>query len=576
MNRFNFFGIGLLNGVVLSGRHEAIASYSYDKKAELKFAAKERFVSLKDIPVIRGFFALLGYLITFFKAFDLSLIVYNDKLLAGDVEHKLAMRKKLIKFYFLVLISAFVCFLALPVGVYLLLYLFVKNSLANVIMLFLRGLSLVLFFLSLKLFKVSTDIYKYNGAINKVNNAMFGRKNLEYKDVERASLNSVYSASNFMVFSLIICFMLVPLFTFKVHFLLNVLIKILLSLLLICLSYELLMAIENTYRTNKFVKVLAYPILGMSRLTTSPCKEQHIMAVTYAYEELIQMTKTKTKFNEDRESFRKVYNDIKQKLFAAGITEDREADYLICDSLGLDRTELVLKDSFSKEEIATLNKVLKQRLNHKPLCKILNKKNFYGRDFFVNNDVLSPRQETELLTSKVIEDIQRKVKKSKVLDLCTGSGAIGITIALESDCQVVASDKSKKALVIAQKNAKTYGAKVTFCQSDMFKDLNEKNKFDIIVSNPPYIPTNDIQNLDTEVKDFDPILALDGGFDGLDFYKIIANKAADFLKKDGKLYLEIGYDQAASVTALLRKNFVEIQVLKDYDDLDRIIIARKG
>lgn len=288
------------------------------------------------------------------------------------------------------------------------------------------------------------------------------------------------------------------------------------------------------------------------------------------------MTATRKDFNEDRKNFRQVYSDIKQKLFDAGIEEAREADYLICDTIGIDRTELFFKDSFSKEELSKINKVLKVRLNHKPLCKILNKRCFYGRDFFVNESVLSPRQETEILTNMVIDFVEQFSKPVKVLDLCTGSGAIAVTLALETKAKITASDKSKKALNVAQKNAEKFGAKVQFIQSDMFKNLNDCGLFDIIVSNPPYIATKELEMLDEEVKKYDPMMALDGGDDGLVFYKQIARKAPEFLKDGGMLYLEIGYDQAESVKALLSRYFTDIQVIKDYNNLDRIIVAKKG
>ena len=137
-------------------------------------------------------------------------------------------------------------------------------------------------------------------------------------------------------------------------------------------------------------------------------------------------------------------------------------------------------------------------------------------------------------------------------------------------------DKNHINFKYKQKNAQNLGAKVQFYKSDMFKNLNDCGKFDIIISNPPYIPTQDIQNLDVEVKDYDPVMSLDGGDDGLDFYKIIARKAPEYLKEGGRLYLEIGFDQGESVKALLSRNFVDIEVIKDYDDNDRIVVARKG
>jgi len=576
MNSFNFYGVGVLGGVVLSGPKQNLATFSYNGEKQIENISRQKFLALRDIPFLRGIFVMIGYLITFFQAFDLSLIVLNQKLIAGDVERKLKVRKSLIKFYALVLLVAFVSFLVAPVGIYLLMYFFVPCGLANFVMAITRVISVFAFLLMLKIFSVSKDIYRHNYAINKVNNAMFGTKYLDYKQAQKSSGFCVYSAGNFLVFSLLICYLFVPVITFDVHFVFNVLIKIAFAILFICLAYELLVGVEYTYRKNAFMRVIAFPFLQLSRLTTVRCKRHHMQTVFYGYEELIQMTATRKDFDKERESYRKVYSDIKNRLFECGITENREADYLICDTLGIDKTELFLKDSFSKQEISKLNKVVEQRVMRKPLCKILNKKCFYGRDFFVDQNVLSPRQETELLTNLAIEDILANEKKMQVLDLCTGSGAIAITVALETKSKVVASDKSQKALNVAQKNAQNLGAKVQFYKSDMFKNLNDCGKFDIIISNPPYIPTQDIQNLDVEVKDYDPVMSLDGGDDGLDFYKIIARKAPEYLKEGGRLYLEIGFDQGESVKALLSRNFIDIEVIKDYDDNDRIVVARKG
>ncbi len=575
MDKYNFFGIGLINGAVLQGRYEALISYNIGGKQGLKTASKQRFRALRDIPFIRGLFVFINYIITFFSAMDISLVLLNENLLSERVEHKLKVRADLMKFYGLVMLMALISFVIMPVGIYLVLYFFVPPAWANFTMTIIRGLSICLFLVLLKVFKTSRKVYKYNYAINKINNAMVGTKSLDYIAIKLNKGQSVYSASNFMVLSLLLAYMIVPLISFPVHFLLDILIKITTAILFICLAYEVLYSIEYGYRKNAFVKVLSYPFLALSMLTTVPCKEEDIKAVSYGYEELIQMTTTRKSFDEKRASFRKVYNDIKTRLYDGGIIEAREADYLICDTLGLDRTALITKDSFTDEEIKQLNKVVKQRINRKPLCKILGRRNFYGRDFVVNQNVLSPRQETEILTNMVIDELEQRKTGKKVLDLCTGSGAIGITIALETKAVVTCSDKSKKALDIANQNAQNLKAKVQIIKSDMFKDLNDCGKFDIIVSNPPYIPSKDIETLDEEVKNYDPILALDGGDDGLDFYKIIAKKAADYLNKNGKLYLEIGYSQGQDVAYLLRDNFENIEIKKDYDGLDRIIVATK-
>lgn len=575
MKNYNFFGIGLINGAVLQGRSQSLVSYNIDKTVGVKKSTRQRFIALRDIPVLRGIFSLINYFITFFGAMDLSLVLLNDSLLSKEVQYKLKVRRDLIKFYGLVMLMAVISFLVVPVGIYLLMYFFVKGVWGDIVMMVIRGASIALFLGLLKLFKTSKEVYRYNYAIGKVNNAMYKTRYLDYNAVKVCRGESVYSASNFVVFSLVLCYMFVPMITFNIHFAFNILIKIAAAILFICLAYEILYGIEYLYRKNKFMKVFAYPFLLLSKLTTCPCEDYHIKTVAYGYEELIQMTTTRQEFNEKRESFRSVYNDIKTRLFDGGILEAREADYIICDTLGIDRTALVTKDSFTSEEIKKIDKVVKERLKRKPLCKIIGRRNFYGRDFIVNENVLSPRQETELLTNVVIDDLDSKVKRQRVLDLCTGSGAIGITIALETNAIVYASDKSAKALTVAEKNADKLKAKVQFIKSDMFKGLKDCGKFDIIVTNPPYIPSKDIAKLDEEVRDHDPLMALDGGVDGLDFYRVICKEAPNFLNAGGKLYLEIGYNQGQAVKELLKDNFDKLELIQDYDDLDRIIVATK-
>ncbi len=211
----------------------------------------------------------------------------------------------------------------------------------------------------------------------------------------------------------------------------------------------------------------------------------------------------------------------------------------------------------------------KKRGQRIPLQHILGEAWFYGRRFFVNNDVLIPRADTEIL----IEEALRYIKpESRVLDMCTGSGCIAITLSKESGAHVSATDISAAAIGVARDNAKRLDAPSSFIQSDMFNKIEEK--FDVIVSNPPYIKSADIEFLQDEVKKHDPLMALDGGEDGLCFYRIIAGRAADFLLPCGRLILEIGYDQAEAVEALLKMSgFRDIQIIKDLNHLPRVVSA---
>jgi len=209
-----------------------------------------------------------------------------------------------------------------------------------------------------------------------------------------------------------------------------------------------------------------------------------------------------------------------------------------------------------------------------PLQHITHHQEFMKMDFYVDENVLIPRPDTEILVEETIK-IAQKMQKPKILDLCTGSGAIAISIAKNvPDAEVYGIDISSKALDVAKKNAKELGAKVKFVKSNLFNKL-EKMKFDIIVSNPPYIKKSDINYLSDEVKK-EPELALDGGYDGLDFYRKITEQAIDFLKLGSYLCFEIGYDQKDEVIDIINSqgHYSKTYSKKDLGGNDRVIVTQ--
>lgn len=211
-----------------------------------------------------------------------------------------------------------------------------------------------------------------------------------------------------------------------------------------------------------------------------------------------------------------------------------------------------------------------------PIEHITHQKEFMKLNFFVDNNVLIPRQDTEILVEEVIK-IAKKIKAKNILDLCTGSGAIGISLAKYlTETKIVATDISNDALNIARKNAVINNVQnqMIFINSDLFRNL-ETQKFDIIVSNPPYIKTNVIEKLDIQVKN-EPNIALDGGEDGLDFYRKIIKESYQYLKYNGYLCLEIGFDQKDDVVNILNEteNFKNIYCKKDLGDNDRVVVGQ--
>lgn len=260
-----------------------------------------------------------------------------------------------------------------------------------------------------------------------------------------------------------------------------------------------------------------------------------------------------------------------KNLFIENEIEESDADFIISEVLGVSRTELVLINEIDDNLVNIINEKINERLNYVPVDKIFNKSYFFGLEFKVDENVLSPRPETEILVEQALNYINKNNYKS-VLDLCTGSGCLAISIKKNVDVEITASDISMKALRIAKTNAKFHNVNIDFIRSNMFEKL--EGKFDLIVSNPPYIDTDEIANLDKEVVEHDPHIALDGGEFGLKFYNIIHENARKHLNDGGMIILEIGEDQKELLISLFN-DFDFVECLQDYSGNDRVMIFKK-
>ena len=255
-------------------------------------------------------------------------------------------------------------------------------------------------------------------------------------------------------------------------------------------------------------------------------------------------------------------------------TYSLDVEVLLMNVTGFSKTQLYLNTDYTlkTEEYEKFKKFFNRRLKNEPIAYIIEKCEFMGMDFLLNNHTLIPRPDTEILVEKAIEIINKN-NFNNALDIGTGSGAIAISLAKYCNINVTALDINNEAIEMAKKNASMNKVKnIEFIQSDIFEKIN--NKYDIIVSNPPYIKTEDIKTLEKNVKDYEPILALDGGKSGLIFYEKITNNAIKYLNKNGYLMFEIGYDQAKDVKNIMENNnFYNITVLKDLSGLDRVVFA---
>ncbi|MDY6367016.1 MAG: peptide chain release factor N(5)-glutamine methyltransferase, partial [Clostridia bacterium] len=239
-------------------------------------------------------------------------------------------------------------------------------------------------------------------------------------------------------------------------------------------------------------------------------------------------------------------------------------------SLNIQRDEVYGQKKVSFKDETKVIKVVNERITGRPLWYCIGNTDFMGYEIKVDERVLIPRPETEVL----VESALKYIDESKtVLDLCTGSGAIAIAVNLKTGAKVFASDISSDAISLAKENAHALNANVNFVQSDMFSEFKKTGgKFDVIISNPPYIKTDDICTLQKEVKDFEPKSALDGGKDGLDFYRIIAQNVKDLLNSDGVLIMECGDSQAKQIKEMLT-GFSSVEIIKDLENIDRIVKA---
>jgi len=214
--------------------------------------------------------------------------------------------------------------------------------------------------------------------------------------------------------------------------------------------------------------------------------------------------------------------------------------------------------------------ILKKRKLGMPLQYILGKEEFYGRTFEVLSDVLIPRSDTEI-SIEVLSNIIKNNDINTMLEIGTGTGIVSITIDLETGIDITAVDISDAAIKNANLNKDYLNSKINIIKSDLFQKVS--NKFDLIYSNPPYIKSEDINELQIEVKDYEPRLALDGGEDGLYFYRKIIDKSIKYLNKNGFLVFEIGYNQADDISKLMKDKF-DVKIYKDLNNLDRVVVGK--
>lgn len=438
------------------------------------------------------------------------------------------------------------------------------------------GFKLLVFVAYILLASLLKDIrrtFMYHGAEHKTISCFESGKELSVENAKKCTRVHDRCGTTFMVFVLFISIIVFAateaLIGANIEKVYRVLLKLALLPIVAGLSYELLKLLAKT--KSPLVFPLKVPGLLLQRITTREPDEQMLEVAITAFKKVMEMdadpSVPEQKFSLPKKRC-ELLKEVRGKLAANGIDESAEAEWIVSLTLKIKRDQVGSSDMVPPIDVEKINKIVDERVLGRPLWYCIGDTEFYGYKIKVDERVLIPRPETEVLVYNAIGCIS---ENSVVLDLCTGSGAIAIAVKKETGATVTAVDVSEEAIALAKENAALNRAEIEFVESDLFSML-ENRKFDVILSNPPYIKSEDIENLQREVKNYEPKTALDGGKDGYDFYRIIAENASRFLNENGVLFLECGIGQAEYVKSLLT-DFSSVEIIKDYENIDRVIKA---
>lgn len=586
-------GQAVIEGVMMRGK-TAMATAVRDDSGKIivessRLTPPEKRNKFLKLPLVRGFVSLIDSLVGGTKILMRSASVFaDDETSVFDNVVKKG-KSKSDGLDFAMYLSVFI---GLALSLFLFFYLpqFVTDLLTfipkNGFLYFLcEGLVRICIFIAyILLTSLLKDIkrtYMYHGAEHKTISAYESGLELTVENVKTASRFHDRCGTTFtfivMVISILI-FAIVNLLivAFNINIINSGITRFVIKLLLLPfvagVSYEVLKALAKT--KSKWVYFLKLPGLALQRLTTKEPDGEMIEVAIKAFNTVLQMDENQLIEPVKFETHGNVCSLTEKvvKLFTKNNIDVSDAEWLVAVTLSIKRSEVYQKNiTVTEKQVEQVAKLALKRVEGEPLAYVLGNADFYGFNFKVNSDVLIPRPETEELVNLALKYIN---VDTSVLDMCTGSGAIAVTVNKLSKAKVTAVDISENALKIAEFNAKNNEADVEFVLSDAFENVNDL--FDVIISNPPYIKTEDIKNLQNEVKR-EPVLALDGGDDGLNFYRVLATDGAKRLNANGKLFVEYGVNQSADVKNILETsgNFKNVEIYKDINGIDRIIKAEK-
>ena len=600
--RTSIGGQAVLEGVMMRGK-TAYATAVRDPEGNIQVESRRLSTSKKmkvvsKIPIVRGVVSFVSSLVVGSKILMRSAEVYGDEGEPSKFE-KWCEKKLHLNVMSAVSFIATLLGVVLAVGLFVVLPILLVDLLAdsgdwlkrysigyNLIQGGIRLVIFILYIVAITAMKDIRRVFMYHGAEHKTITCF--EKGMELTPENAKTCSRIHDrcgttflflvmAVSIVVFSVVnwVCDEYLDIFVYGkvVNFLIQFAVKILFLPFVAGLSYEVLKLLAKSQ--SKILLPIKAPGFALQKLTTREPTEDMLEVAIAAFNKVREMDADASVQESSfvvSKSVKKYTEELKT-LFASEGIDESDAEWLVSVKSGVPRSELAESDKMLlPSEVREMDAIAGERMGGKPLWYILGRADFYGYEIKVDGRVLIPRPETELLAEMAVKTAE---KGDKVLDLCTGSGCIAVAVAKEGqklgkDLAVTASDVSEDALEVARENAEKNGASVTFVKSDFLDGV--KGKYNIIVCNPPYIKSGDITGLQREVKDFEPLSALDGGEDGLDFYRRLAKDAPRKLAKGGTILMECGAGQAQEIVKLFKK-FDYTMIARDYNGVERFVRA---
>jgi release factor-specific protein-(glutamine-N5) methyltransferase len=586
MKRRDVGGQAVIEGVMMRGS-KSLATAVRTPKGNIEINFKDnRPVTKKypilNIPFLRGFFVLIESMKVGMDSLNYSASFLDDEneeptKFEKWLQNKLGQRTNDVLMGITMLVSflfSIGLFVALPTGIAAFFKTTgVSNVTLNLIEAVIRIMILLLYMFFISKLEDIYRVFQYHGAEHKTIFCYEAMEELTVENVKKQSRLHPRCGTNFLF---LIMFVSIAIFSFTGWggIVERLAIRIIGIPLVTGISYELIKWLGKN--DSILSRIVAYPGLKLQLLTTKEPDDSQI-------EVAIASLKAAEGIKDPDKKIEELINTGTATLKENGIDTARlDAELLLGSVIEKNRVYLI---SHKEEEVNSENtekyfNLIEKRMNKMPVKYILNKCEFMGIDFYVEEGVLIPRDDTEILVEEVLKHIEEN-EEIKLCDLCCGSGAIGISLAhfrqnIKADLIDYYPIPEKVSLMNIKKN--NLGNRVSFIKSDLLeKPMEEQKMYDVIVSNPPYIEEDEIDKLMDDVKNYEPHTALNGGKDGLEFYRKIINQSQKVLKKSGILAFEIGYNQGEAVNLLMKEyNFQDIKVIKDFASLDRIVVGVKG